>query len=128
MQANAEVVRNAMKSPQASVRQSAMRVFKVLGGETLPEANPGAAAVAAAPDLMGDLLGEADTPAAPPASQDFLGESLAAVVAAMRHVSCKEHHIHMQLPFSNANCNMDPAHGLMALQRCQLHTSLQNSM
>ena len=78
MQANAEVVRNAMKSPQASVRQCAMRVFKLLGGETLPEASSGAAgsaaAAAAAPDLMGDLLGEADSPAAAPASQDFLGE------------------------------------------------------
>ena len=61
MQANAEVVRNAMKSPQASVRQCAMRVFKLLGGETLPEASSGAAgsaaAAAAAPDLMGDLFG-----------------------------------------------------------------------
>lgn len=77
VQANAEVVRTAMKSPQASVRQCAMRVFKLLGGDTLPEAAQpaagSAAAAAAVPDLMTDLLGEADTPAAVPASQDFLG-------------------------------------------------------
>ena len=75
MQANADVVRNAMKSPQASVRQCAMRAFKLLGGETLPQANQSAAAsvAAAAPDLMGDLLGEEDRSSAAPASQDFLG-------------------------------------------------------
>lgn len=77
VQANAEVVRTAMKSPQASVRQCAMRIFKLLGGDTLPEAAQAAAGLAAAaaavPDLMTDLLGEADTPAAAPASQDFLG-------------------------------------------------------
>ena len=77
VQANAEVVRTTMKSPQASVRQCAMRVFKLLGGDTLPETAQAAAGLAAgaaaAPDLMTDLLGEADTPAAVPASQDFLG-------------------------------------------------------
>ena len=53
-----------------------MRVFKLLGGDTLPEAAQaaaGSASPAAVPDLMSDLLGEADTPAAAPASQDFLG-------------------------------------------------------
>ncbi len=79
MQANAEVVRGAMKSPQASVRQCAMRVFKLLGGDTLPDATSAiaatpAAAAAAAPDLMGDLLGEEDAPAAAAAPQDYLGE------------------------------------------------------
>ena len=77
VQGNAEVVRAAMKSPQASVRQCAMRVFKLLGGDTLPEtaqtAAGSAAGAAAVPDLMTDFLGEADTPAAAPASQDFLG-------------------------------------------------------
>lgn len=77
VQANAEVVRTAVKSPQASVRQCAMRVFKLLGGDTLPEAAQpaagSAAAAAAVPDLMTDLLGEADMLAAAPASQDFLG-------------------------------------------------------
>ena len=77
MQANAEVVRGAMKSPQASVRQCSMRVFKLIGGDTLPEAShppaaTSAAAAAAAPDLMGDLLGEEDAPSA--ARQDYLGE------------------------------------------------------
>ena len=79
-QANAEVVRTAMKSAQASVRQCAMRVLKLLGGDTLPEtvqtAAGSAAGAAAVPDLMTDLLGEADTPAAAPASQDFLGTVL----------------------------------------------------
>ncbi|DBA95962.1 TPA: hypothetical protein ACH3X1_001480 [Trebouxia sp. C0004] len=78
-QANAEVVRNAMKSPQASVRQCAMRVFKLLGGDTLPApsqtpAAASAAAAVAAPDLMGNLLAEEDTPAAAP--QDYLGDLL----------------------------------------------------
>ena len=73
LQANAEVVRNAMKSPQASVRQCAIRVFKVLGGDTLPESSQAPAAPAAAPDLMGDLLGEEEAPAAA-APQDYLGE------------------------------------------------------
>ncbi len=74
VQANAEVVRSAMKSPQASVRQCAMRVFKLLGGDTLPEPShaPAAASAVAAPDLMGNLLGEEDAPAAAP--QDYLGE------------------------------------------------------
>ena len=66
-----------MKSPQASVRQCATRVFKLLGGDTLPETAQetagSAAAAAAVPDLMTDLLGEEDTPAAAPASQDLLG-------------------------------------------------------
>ena len=63
-----------MKSPQASVRQCAIRVFKVLGGDTLPESSQAsAAAAAAAPDLMGDLLGEEEAPAAA-APQDYLGE------------------------------------------------------
>ncbi|KAL3140272.1 hypothetical protein ABBQ38_004540 [Trebouxia sp. C0009 RCD-2024] len=78
-QANAGVVRTVMKSPQASVRMCAMRVFKLLGGDTLPEAAQAAAVPAppaAVPDLMTDLLGEADTPAAAPASQDFLGDLL----------------------------------------------------
>lgn len=77
VQANAEAVRTTMKSPQASVRQCAMRVFKLLGGDTLPEtaqaAAGSAAGAAAVPDLMTDLVGEADMPAAAPASQDFLG-------------------------------------------------------
>lgn len=54
----------------------AMRVFKLLGGDTLPEAAEtaaGPAPPAAIPDLMTDLLGDADTPAAAPASQHFLG-------------------------------------------------------
>ena len=74
VQANADVVRSAMKSPQASVRQCAMRVFKLLGGDTLPESShtPAAASAVAAPDLMGNLLGEEDAPAAAP--QDYLGE------------------------------------------------------
>ena len=53
-----------------------MRVFKLLGGDTLPEAGQAAASSApsaAVPDLMTGLLEEADTPAAAPASQDFLG-------------------------------------------------------
>lgn len=78
-QANAEVVRIAMKSPQASVRQCAMRVFKLLGGDTLPapshtSAAASPAAAVAAPDLMGNLLGEEDAPAA--ASQDHLEDLL----------------------------------------------------
>lgn len=75
-QANAEVVRSAMKSPQASVRQCAMRVFKLLGGDTLPAPShaPAAASAVAAPDLMGNLLGEEDAPAAAP--QDYLGDLL----------------------------------------------------
>ena len=74
LQAKAEVVRTTMKSPQASVRQCAIRVFKVLGGDTLPESRQApAAAAAAAPDLMGDLLGEEEAPAAA-APQDYLGE------------------------------------------------------
>jgi hypothetical protein len=77
VQANAEVVRSAIKSPQASVRQCAMRVFKLLGGDTLPEpshtpAAASAAAAVAAPDLMGNLLGDEDAPAAAP--QDYLGK------------------------------------------------------
>lgn len=74
VQANADVVRGAMKSPQASVRQCAMRVFKLLGGDTLPQPShaPASASAVAAPDLMGNLLGEEETPAAAP--QDFLGE------------------------------------------------------
>ena len=74
VQANADVVRSAMKSPQASVRQCAMRVFKLLGGDTLPDSShtPAAASAVAAPDLMGNLLGEEDAPAAAP--QDYLGE------------------------------------------------------
>ncbi len=77
VQANAEVVRSAMKSPQASVRQCAMRVFKLLGGDTLPApshtpAAASAAAAVAAPDLMGNLLGEEDAPAAAP--QNYLGK------------------------------------------------------
>ncbi|KAA6426541.1 MAG: VHS domain-containing protein [Trebouxia sp. A1-2] len=75
-QANADVVRGAMKSPQASVRQCAMRVFKLLGGDTLPQPShaPASASAVAAPDLMGNLLGEEETPAAAP--QDFLGDLL----------------------------------------------------
>jgi len=74
VQANADVVRSAMKSPQASVRQCAMRVFKLLGGDTLPEPShaPAAASAVAAPHLMGNLLGEEDAPAAAP--QDYLGQ------------------------------------------------------
>lgn len=67
-----------MKSPQASVRQCAVRVFKVLGGDTLPDSTsaPGqASAAAAAPDLMGDLLGEEDAHAAA-ADRDYLGKLL----------------------------------------------------
>ena len=75
-QANAEVVRGAMKSPQASVRQCAMRVFKLLGGETLPDTRqpPVATSAAAAPDLMGGLFGEADASAAAAPPPVFLGE------------------------------------------------------
>lgn len=81
-QANAEVVRNAMKSPQASVRQCAIRVFKVLGGDTLPESSQAPAAAApAAPDLMDDLLGEEEAPAAA-APQDYLGDLLGDSAAA----------------------------------------------
>ncbi|DBA99312.1 hypothetical protein WJX82_003226 [Trebouxia sp. C0006] len=81
-QANADVVRSAMKSPQASVRQCAMRVFKLLGGDTLPESShtPAAASAVAAPDLMGNLLGEEDAPAAAP--QDYLGDLLGDSTAA----------------------------------------------
>ena len=67
LQAQSAVVRKAMKSPQASVRQCATRVFKLLGGDTLPDASaaPSQAAATPQPDLMGDLLGEEEpTPAA----------------------------------------------------------------
>ena len=73
VQAQSAVVRQAMKSPQASVRQCATRVFKLLGGETLPDASaaPSQAAAPPQPDLMGDLLGEEES--APAAATD-LGE------------------------------------------------------
>ena len=72
LQAQAQVVRQTMKSPQASVRQCATRVFKLIGGETLPEARavPSQTAAAPQPDLMGDLLGE-EEPAASAAATDL---------------------------------------------------------
>lgn len=78
LQANYTVVREAMKSPQASVRQCAMRVFKLLGGETLPPASAGPtqAAAAAQPDLMRDLLGDEEPASAAAAQpQQLLGKS-----------------------------------------------------
>lgn len=59
LQAQAGVVREAMKSPQASVRHCGTRVFRLLGGDTLPEAtaSPAQASAAPQPDLMPDLLG-----------------------------------------------------------------------
>ena len=95
-----------MKSPQASVRQCAMRVFKLLGGDTLPEAAQAAAGstagAAAVPDLMTDLLGEADTPAAAPASQDFLGMLLRATSRL-----ADPHDVQLPLQHPSENVNFD---------------------
>lgn len=95
LQAQSAVVRQAMKSPQASVRQCATRVFKLLGGDTLPDASaaPSQAAATPQPDLMGDLLGEEEPT---PAAATDLGEDasirlhvLHCVICIRRMVSCR---------------------------------------
>ncbi|GAB4815066.1 hypothetical protein N2152v2_002112 [Parachlorella kessleri] len=67
-QANPDPIRRASGSPQASVRQRASKVLKLIGDETLPRGGGAAPAAAAPPapsqvNLMSDLLGEPEQPA-----------------------------------------------------------------
>jgi len=66
-----------MKFPQASVRQRAARVLQLLGGGTTAAAPPTTSAPhgasSSAPDLLGGLMDEAETPQPPGNANDFLG-------------------------------------------------------
>ena len=91
-QANSTSVRKAAQSPQASVRQRAAALLRLLGGDAAEDAPAAAAPRAHAGAPVADLIGGMDEPAdvataAPATSDDLLGIDIDWVLPLL-HPSC----------------------------------------